>query len=109
LHRFAWCVPVTFRDMGPKGDFREGNHDRSNRATEQLNQRDPSRRLHRSDVSQMPANSVDFILTDPPYLVTTATARGAIPNDVDDAWLKSAMAQVYRVLKQDRVAVMFYG
>jgi DNA modification methylase len=59
---------------------------------------------------QMPANSVDFILTDPPYLVNYRDRSGrTIQNDVDESWLKPAMAEAYRVLKQDRVAVMFYG
>ncbi|NYF91361.1 DNA methyltransferase [Tunturiibacter empetritectus] len=59
---------------------------------------------------QMPTNSVDFILTDPPYLVNYRDRSGrTIQNDVDKSWLKPAMAEAYRVLKQDRVAVMFYG
>jgi DNA modification methylase len=59
---------------------------------------------------QMPANSVDFILTDPPYLVNYRDRNGrTIENDVKSGWLKPAMAEAYRVLKQDRVAVMFYG
>jgi site-specific DNA-methyltransferase (adenine-specific) len=59
---------------------------------------------------QMPANSVDFILTDPPYLVNYRDHTGrTIQNDADDTWLNPAMAEAYRVLKQDRVAVMFYG
>lgn len=59
---------------------------------------------------QMPANSVDFILTDPPYLVNYRDRDGrTIQNDANDDWLKPAMAQAYRVLKQDRVAIMFYG
>ena len=58
---------------------------------------------------QMPANSVDFILTDPPYLVNYRDRDGrTIQNDKDDNWLKPAMAQAYRVLKQDRVAITFY-
>jgi site-specific DNA-methyltransferase (adenine-specific) len=59
---------------------------------------------------KMPANSVDFILTDPPYLVNYRDRDGrTIQNDADDAWLKPAMREAYRVLKQDRVAIMFYG
>lgn len=59
---------------------------------------------------QIPANSVDFILTDPPYLVNYLDRAGrSIQNDVNIDWLKPAMAEAYRVLKQDRVAVMFYG
>ncbi len=59
---------------------------------------------------QMPANSVDFILTDPPYLVNYRDRTGrSIHNDVNADWLKPAMAEAYRVLKQDRLAIMFYG
>jgi site-specific DNA-methyltransferase (adenine-specific) len=59
---------------------------------------------------QMPSESVDFILTDPPYLVSYRDRDGrTIQNDADASWLKPAMAEAYRVLKQDRVAIMFYG
>ncbi|HTF67606.1 MAG TPA: DNA methyltransferase [Edaphobacter sp.] len=59
---------------------------------------------------QMPADSVDFVLTDPPYLVNYRDRSGrTIQNDVDETWLKPSMAEAYRVLRQDRVAVMFYG
>jgi site-specific DNA-methyltransferase (adenine-specific) len=59
---------------------------------------------------KMRAASVDFILTDPPYLVNYRDRRGrSIDNDVNTDWLKPAMAEAYRVLKPNRVAVMFYG
>ncbi len=59
---------------------------------------------------RMPSNSVDFILTDPPYLVNYCDRSGrSIQNDANESWLKPAMAEAYRLLKQDRVAVMFYG
>jgi site-specific DNA-methyltransferase (adenine-specific) len=59
---------------------------------------------------QMPANSVDFVLTDPPYLVNYRDRTGrSIANDADATWLKPAMAETYRVLKPNRMAVMFYG
>ena len=59
---------------------------------------------------QMTANSVDFILTDPPYLVNYRDRDGrTIRNDAKADWLKPAMKEAYRVLKQNRVAVMFYG
>ena len=59
---------------------------------------------------QMPAASVDFILTDPPYLVNYRDRAGrSIRNDSNEDWLRPAMQQAWRVLKQDRVAVMFYG
>lgn len=71
-------------------------------------------RMHHGDcieiMKQMPANSVDFVLTDPPYLVNYRDRTGrTIQNDADATWLKPAMTQAYRVLKQDRVAIMFYG
>ena len=59
---------------------------------------------------QIPANSVDFILTDPPYLVNYRDRSGrTIQNDANADWLKPAMREAYRVLKQDKVAIMFYG
>ena len=49
---------------------------------------------------QMPANSVNFILTDPPYLVNYRDRTGrTIQNDADDSWLKPAMTEAYRILK----------
>jgi site-specific DNA-methyltransferase (adenine-specific) len=59
---------------------------------------------------QMPAASVDFILTDPPYLVRYCSRDGrVIQNDADDRWLKPAFTQAYRVLRPDRFCVCFYG
>ena len=59
---------------------------------------------------ELPANSMDFILTDPPYLVNYRDRSGrSVPNDADDSWLRPAMREAYRVLKQDRVAIMFYS
>ena len=54
--------------------------------------------------------SVDFILTDPPYLVNYRSRDGrTVPNDNNDAWLEPAFAEMYRVLKPDCFAVSFYG
>jgi site-specific DNA-methyltransferase (adenine-specific) len=37
---------------------------------------------------QMPANSIDFILTDPPYLVNYRDRNGrSIQNDANSDWL----------------------
>lgn len=59
---------------------------------------------------QMPANSVDFILTDPPYLVNFRDRQGrSLRNDVDADWLKPAMAEAFRVLRNNRLMVCFYG
>jgi len=59
---------------------------------------------------RLPSASVDFILTDPPYLVNYRSRDGrAIRNDVDDRWLKPAFAEAYRVLRWNRFCVCFYG
>jgi signal peptidase I len=48
----------------------------------------------------MPWASVDFILTDPPYLVNYRDRSGRrVANDDNDAWLKPAFRQMYRVLR----------
>jgi site-specific DNA-methyltransferase (adenine-specific) len=54
--------------------------------------------------------SVDFILTDPPYLVNYRDRSGrSIANDNDDTWLKPAFRQMHRVLRPDSLCVSFYG
>jgi adenine-specific DNA-methyltransferase len=58
----------------------------------------------------VPAASVDFVLTDPPYLVNYRSRDGrGVPNDDTDAWLAPAFAELYRVLKRDRFCVSFCG
>lgn len=58
----------------------------------------------------MPSASVDFVLTDPPYLVNYTSRDGrTIANDNRAGWLKPAFAEAYRVLKPDRFMVCFYG
>jgi site-specific DNA-methyltransferase (adenine-specific) len=59
---------------------------------------------------QMPANSIDFIVTDPPYLVNYRDRTGrSIQNDANADWLKPAMKEAHRVLKQNRLMLCFYG
>ena len=54
--------------------------------------------------------SVDFILTDPPYLVDYRSRDGrTIRNDADDRWLKPAFSEAHRVLRCDSFCVSFYG
>ena len=54
--------------------------------------------------------SVDFILTDPPYLVDYRSRDGrTIRNDSDDRWLKPAFSEAHRVLRRDSFCVSFYG
>jgi site-specific DNA-methyltransferase (adenine-specific) len=61
-------------------------------------------------MAHMPAASVDFVLTDPPYLVRYRDRQGRrVANDDNDDWLKPAFAQIHRVLKPDAFCVSFYG
>jgi len=61
-------------------------------------------------MSTLPGLSVDFILSDPPYLVNYCDRENrSIQGDISGGWLKPAFAQMYRVLKQDSLCVSFYG
>jgi adenine-specific DNA-methyltransferase len=61
-------------------------------------------------MGQMPEESVDCIVTDPPYLCHFQSRDGrTVANDDRDDWLAPAFAQMYRVLKPDRFCVSFYG
>lgn len=54
--------------------------------------------------------SVDFILTDPPYLCRYRSRDGqTIANDDRDDWLEPAFTEMYRVLKPGSLCVSFYG
>jgi site-specific DNA-methyltransferase (adenine-specific) len=58
----------------------------------------------------MDAASVDFILTDPPYLVRYRDSSGrTVRNDDNARWLKPAFAEMFRLLKPDSYCVSFYG
>jgi site-specific DNA-methyltransferase (adenine-specific) len=58
----------------------------------------------------LPERSVDFILTDPPYLVGYKPRDGrSVSNDDNAAWLKPAFAEMYRVLAADGYCLTFYG
>jgi hypothetical protein len=59
---------------------------------------------------RLDAESVDFILTDPPYLAGYRSRDGrTLLNDGDDRWLKPAFSEAYRVLGRVRFCVSFYG
>lgn len=63
-----------------------------------------------SIMRSLPANSIDFILTDPPYLVRYQDREGrTIQNDSNSDWLVPAFSGAYRVLKQDHLMISFYG
>ena len=61
-------------------------------------------------MQEMPSASIDFIATDPPYLVRYTSRDGrSIANDDTSKWLQPAFAQMYRVLRNDRFLLCFYG
>ncbi|HFG6072252.1 TPA: DNA methyltransferase [Salmonella enterica subsp. enterica serovar Bahrenfeld] len=61
-------------------------------------------------MSGFPERAVDFILTDPPYLVGFRDRSGrSIAGDKTDEWLQPACNEMYRVLKKDALMVSFYG
>lgn len=58
----------------------------------------------------LPAASVDFILTDPPYIVRYQSRDGRrVLNDDNNRWLIPAVAEMHRVLKDNSYCVSFYG
>jgi site-specific DNA-methyltransferase (adenine-specific) len=61
-------------------------------------------------MAEMPSESVDLVVTDPPYLVNYRPRDGRrCVNDNNDSWLKPAFREIYRVLKPDRFCATFYG
>lgn len=63
-------------------------------------------------MKELPSNSVDFVLTDPPYLVNYRSRDGrsyANDNPKHAEWLEPVFQQVFRVLKHNRLMVCFYG
>jgi site-specific DNA-methyltransferase (adenine-specific) len=61
-------------------------------------------------MKDLPAGSVDLILTDPPYLVNYKDRSGRqVQNDDNDAWLEPAFAEMHRVLKNGGACLSFYA
>ncbi len=61
-------------------------------------------------MQHLPSASVDFVLTDPPYLVRYRSRDGQrVLNDDRDNWLQPAFREIYRLLKPDSLCVSFYG
>lgn len=58
----------------------------------------------------MPSESVDFVLTDPPYICNYRDRQGrTIAGDTSFDWLAPAFREVYRLMKPDTLCVSFYG
>ncbi|VXC84219.1 DNA methyltransferase [Sphingomonas sp. 8AM] len=54
--------------------------------------------------------SIDFILTDPPYVTRYRDRQGrSVANDDNGRWLKPAFAEMHRVVKDSGFAISFYG
>lgn len=59
---------------------------------------------------RMDAASVDFILTDPPYICRYRDRLGrTVANDNNARWLEPAFAEMFRLLKPDSFCISFYG
>lgn len=60
---------------------------------------------------RLPTASVDFILTDPPYLVRYRDRHGrTVANDNNHGhWLTPAFAEMHRLLKDGTFCISFYG
>lgn len=61
-------------------------------------------------MDMLPDESVDFILTDPPYITRYRSRDGRrVPGDDNDRWLVPSFRQLYRVLRDGCFCVSFYG
>lgn len=79
-----------------------------------MNIQDFSNRIIHADcldvLPRLPEAGIDFILTDPPYLVDYHDRQGrSVTNDSGEEWLKPAFAAAFRVLKPGGFCVSFYG
>lgn len=60
----------------------------------------------------MKGESIDFVLTDPPYLVDYKGRwddKKSIAGDKDGTWVKPAFSEIFRLMKNDTFCVSFYG
>ena len=61
-------------------------------------------------MAELPAGSVDFVLTNPPYLIDYRGRDGrSVMNDDNTRWLHPAFSQIHRVLKPASFCVSFYA
>jgi site-specific DNA-methyltransferase (adenine-specific) len=59
---------------------------------------------------RMQPGSVDFVITDPPYITHYRDRSGrSVANDDNRRWLKPAFAEMHRLLKAAAFCVSFYG
>lgn len=56
----------------------------------------------------MPSESVDFVLTDPPYVCGYRDRAGrTVANDTTSDWLEPAFRETYRLIKPDTLCISF--
>lgn len=63
-------------------------------------------------MQDIPSQSVDLVVTDPPYLVNYRSRDGRSifkDNPYESAWLKPAFREIYRALKDNSFCVSFLG
>jgi site-specific DNA-methyltransferase (adenine-specific) len=61
-------------------------------------------------LQSLPDGSVDFVLTDPPYLGRFKDRNGrTLANDDNPAAVVGAYTELYRVLRRDSFCISFYG
>jgi DNA modification methylase len=61
-------------------------------------------------MGRMESESIDFLLTDPPYITHYRSRDGrTVTNDDNGRWLRPAFGQMYRLLKNGSFCVSFYG
>jgi adenine-specific DNA-methyltransferase len=59
---------------------------------------------------RMQPASIDFVITDPPYITRYCARDGRrVVNDDNARWLKPAFAQMHRLLKSAAFCISFYG
>jgi site-specific DNA-methyltransferase (adenine-specific) len=83
-------------------------------ASDQARTAVPSGRIIQGDcighMRTMPGRSVDFILTDPPYVTHYRDRSGrSVANDDNADWLAPAFSEMFRLLKPASFCVSFYG
>ena len=61
-------------------------------------------------MGSLPAESVQLVLTDPPYACRYESREGqTVHNDDNTDWLAPAFAEIYRLLARDSLCASFYG
>lgn len=67
----------------------------------------------RNVLPSLPSESIDFVLTDPPYLVNYVgrfdRKHAPIAGDGDPSWVIPVFAEIYRLLRPDSLCMSFYG